>query len=59
VPIGAVAEFEGRLRLDPPLNNQRKGVRLASEFEIRHWSAAGLDELIEAPVERFQPLEFA
>lgn len=59
VPIDAVAEFEGRLRLDPPLNNQRKGIRLASDFEIGRWTTAGLDELIEAPAERFRALEFA
>lgn len=37
-PIEAVAATEGRLRLEPPRNNQRKGIRLASDFEIDAWS---------------------
>lgn len=45
VPIDAVAEFEGRLRLDPPLNNQRKGIRFASDFEIDRWSPEALREI--------------
>jgi hypothetical protein len=59
VPIDDVAEYEGRLRLDPPLNNQRKGIRLAVGFEIRHWSPARLGALIETPVEGNRALEFA
>jgi hypothetical protein len=59
VPIDAVAEFEGRLRLDPPLNNQRKGIRLAIDFEMRQWSTAMLGTLIEAPVEDCTALQFA
>lgn len=46
VPIGAVAEFEGRLRLDPPRNNQRKRIRLAREFEIDRWSREALERLM-------------
>jgi hypothetical protein len=46
VPIGAVAEFEGRLRLDPPLNNQRRGIRLSAEFEIDRWSDEALREIV-------------
>jgi hypothetical protein len=38
VPIDAVADFEGRLRLEPARNNQRKGVRFAEEFEIDRWT---------------------
>ena len=38
VPIDGVAAFEGRLRLEPARNNQRKGIRLAEEFEIDHWT---------------------
>ena len=46
VPIWGVAEFEGRLRLDPPLNNQRRGVRLATEFEIDRWTNEELRALM-------------
>lgn len=38
VPIDAVAGFKGRLRLEPPLNNQKRGVRLAADFEIDRWT---------------------
>lgn len=38
VPIDGVATFEGRLRLEPPRNNQRKRIRLAEEFEIDRWT---------------------
>ncbi len=48
VPIDAVAESEGRLRLDPTRNNQRKGIRYAREFEIARWSRAALAELVGA-----------
>ncbi len=47
VPIGAVAESKGHLRLDPPLNNQRKGIRMATEYEIGSWSKRALTELVE------------
>jgi len=55
VPIDGVAEFEGRLRLDPPRNNQRKGIRFASDFEIDRWSADSLRALVR----RKTPLEEA
>lgn len=42
VPISAVAEFEGRLRLEPTRNNQRRGIRLAEDFEIDRWDAETL-----------------
>jgi len=42
VPLDAVAAFEGRLRLDPPLNNQRRKIRPAAEFEIDRWTADAL-----------------
>lgn len=38
VPIDGVATFEGRLRLKPARNNQRKRIRLAEEFEIDRWT---------------------
>jgi hypothetical protein len=59
VPIDGVAEFEGRLRIDPPLNNQRKGVRMATEFEIGGWSTADFAALTAARVGHFPALEFA
>jgi hypothetical protein len=34
VPVESVAPFEGRLRLEPPRNNQRKRIRFAADFEI-------------------------
>jgi hypothetical protein len=45
VPIDGVANFEGRLRLEPTRNNQRRGVRMAAEFEIDRWSAASLHDV--------------
>ncbi len=38
VPVEAVAPFEGRLRLEPTRNNQRKGIRFATDFEIGTWT---------------------
>jgi hypothetical protein len=35
IPIGDLGvKNSGRLRVDPPRNNQRKGIRYASEYEI-------------------------
>src|SRR3954453_18529796 len=42
VPIEAVASFEGRLRLEPPRNNQKRLIRFATEFEIERWSQESL-----------------
>jgi len=38
VPLDAVAEVQGFLRLEPTRNNQRKKVRFAADFEIAQWS---------------------
>lgn len=46
VPPKAVANFEGRLRLDPPLNNQRRGIRFAADFEIGCWRREDLERLV-------------
>jgi hypothetical protein len=46
VPIDAVAEFEGRLRLDPTRNNQRRGIRLAEDFEIDRWGPEELQRVV-------------
>jgi PD-(D/E)XK endonuclease len=51
-PIEAVAASEGRLRLTPTRNNQRKRIRLAADFEIGAWSdqrLAGLATATHAP----------
>jgi hypothetical protein len=46
VPIGAVAETQGRLRLEPARNNQKRRVRFAIEYEIDRWTPASLAELV-------------
>jgi hypothetical protein len=46
VPIDAVTEFEGRLRLDPAKNNQRKRVRMAAGYAIDRWTPAALSEVV-------------
>jgi hypothetical protein len=38
VPIDGVAEFEGRLRLVPARNNQKRKIRFAADFEVDKWS---------------------
>jgi len=45
VPIDAVAEFGGRLRIEPALNNQRKRVRMAADFEINRWTPDALRDV--------------
>jgi hypothetical protein len=46
VPIDGVAAFEGRLRLEPTRNNQQRGIRFATEFEIDRWTLDGLRKLV-------------
>jgi PD-(D/E)XK endonuclease len=48
VPIEAVARFEGRLRVAPTRNNQRRGIREAIDFEIDRWSVDSLREIVRA-----------
>jgi hypothetical protein len=48
VPIDGVAQFEGRLRLEPTLNNQRRGIRHATDFEIDRWTTDSLREIVQA-----------
>jgi hypothetical protein len=50
IPIDAVAPFEGRLRLEPTLNNQRKRIRLAEDFEIDRWTPERLAGLLPVGV---------
>jgi hypothetical protein len=42
VPIDGVAATAGRLRLEPTRNNQKRGIRFASDFEIDRWSVESL-----------------
>jgi hypothetical protein len=46
VPIDAVANFKGRLRLEPTRNNQKLGVRLATDFEIDRWTRESLRRIV-------------
>lgn len=48
VPIEAVARFEGRLRLEPTRNNQRRRIRQAADFEIDRWSVDSLRKLVSS-----------
>jgi len=47
VPLDAVAETEGRLRLVPPRNNQRRGIQLATGYEIDRWTRDSLRETVK------------
>jgi hypothetical protein len=45
IPVESVARTEGRLRIEPTRNKQRKGIRLAADFEIERWSEEKLRAL--------------
>jgi hypothetical protein len=45
VPVQVFPGTEGRLRLEPARNNQRKRIRLAADYEIGRWSVDALCEL--------------
>jgi hypothetical protein len=47
VPIDAVAESEGRLRLEPPRNNQKQRIRFAADYEIGRWTIESLQDVAE------------
>jgi hypothetical protein len=47
-PIDAVSASEGRLRFEPPRNNQRKRIRMAADFEIGTWTQERLAGLAAA-----------
>jgi hypothetical protein len=47
-PIDAVAATEGRLRFEPPRNNQRKRIRMAADFEIDTWTERRFADLAAA-----------
>lgn len=55
VPIDAVAQFEGRLRLEPTLNNQRRKIRKAMDFEIDRWTADSLLKILQREQSRDEP----
>jgi len=61
VPIVAVAEFEGRLRLEPTRNNQRRGIRFAADYATDRWSRDDLRRLVSGVRIRFvdKPRELA
>ncbi len=42
VPVGDLPGFEGRLRFNPARNNQRRGARFASRYEIDRWTTEQL-----------------
>lgn len=59
-PLDAIAACEGRLRLEPARNNQRRRIRLASEYEIDKWSPESLREHLKTThAEREPELNFA
>jgi hypothetical protein len=45
VPLDAVGDFQGWLRLEPTRNNQKQGIRFASDFEIDRWTKESLLEV--------------
>jgi hypothetical protein len=45
IPVEAVARTEGRLRIEPTRNNQRKRIRFAADYEIERWSEQKLRAL--------------
>ena len=47
VPIDAVAESEGRLRLEPTRNHQKRGIRFAADYEIGRWTVDSLREVVQ------------
>jgi hypothetical protein len=59
IPIDAVAAFEGRLRLEPTRNNQKRRVRFADEYEIDRWSAAALQDVVAGTADVSQELPVA
>ena len=49
VPVDKVAVTEGRLRLEPARNNQKRRVRLAADFLIDRWTPEQLSALVSEP----------
>jgi hypothetical protein len=49
VPVTAVTATEGRLRLEPTKNNQKRRVRLAVDYEIARWGGPELAAVVNQP----------
>jgi hypothetical protein len=49
VPVNEVPLHEGRLRLEPARNNQRRRIRPAEYFLIDRWTLDTLGELVRTP----------
>jgi len=47
IPVGSVARFEGRLRLEPAANSQRKKIRPAEAYAFERWDPEGLFACVE------------
>jgi PD-(D/E)XK endonuclease len=47
VPINAVADHEGRLRLEATRNNQKRRIRFAADYGVDRWTPDSLRELVE------------
>jgi PD-(D/E)XK endonuclease len=45
VPLDEVAMGKARLRLQPTRNNQKRGIRLAADYEVDRWSVEALCEV--------------
>ena len=46
VPVDGVGSGKACLRLEPTRNNQRRGIRLAADFEIDRWTPERLAALV-------------
>jgi hypothetical protein len=46
LPLDAVAQSKGRLRLVSARNNQRRRIRQAADFEIDRWTRTALEDLV-------------
>jgi hypothetical protein len=46
IPVSDFPGFEGRLRLEPAKNNQKKRVKLAEGYELDNWTAASLSQVV-------------
>jgi hypothetical protein len=59
VPLDCVGRSEGRLRLEPALNNQRKRTRLAADYELEGWTDRALRALARSTDERITAVSAA
>lgn len=48
VPVADASTHMVYLRVDPPRNNQRRGIKIAAEYEIDRWSVNMLCEVVRA-----------